>query len=279
MLYGIGTDYILFLLFRFRERLRLGEDRKTAMMVTVERVGEAIASAAGAVIVAFLVLLLAKFKSFGALGPQLAIAVGVMLITALTLIPAIVSLLGRAVFWPSKSWKKEPKASLYTKLGNVVGRRPLITVVASGLVLLALASATLAFKADYDFSAGQPQKTESAKALKDLQSSLPPGLTDPTVVYVQAQNGKVDKAALETYRQSLAKADGVGSTVPAVINPDGTVGKITVILEAEPAHQRRHQPRQGSAEGHGAPERPSRHEGVRQRYDGNLRRHQQGQQP
>src|SRR5262249_17419480 len=102
VLYGIGTDYILFLLFRYRERVGLGEDRKPAMMVAVERVGEAIASAAGAVIVAFLVLLLAKFKSFGALGPQLAIAVGVMLITALTLIPALVSLLGRAVFWPSR---------------------------------------------------------------------------------------------------------------------------------------------------------------------------------
>ncbi len=234
VLYGIGTDYILFLLFRFRERLRLGEDKKTAMMVTVERVGEAIASAAGAVIVAFLVLLLAKFKSFGALGPQLAIAVGVMLITALTLIPAIVSLLGRAVFWPSKSWKKEPKASFYTKLGNAVGRRPLITVIASGLVLVALGSATLAFKADYDFMAGQPQQTESAKALKDLQSSLPPGLTDPTTVYVQAQSGKLDKAALATYQQTLGKADGVGGTAPPEVNPDGTVAKFTVILKLNP---------------------------------------------
>ncbi len=235
VLYGIGTDYILFLLFRFRERLRLGEDKKTAMMVTVERVGEAIASAAGAVIVAFLVLLLAKFKSFGALGPQLAIAVGVMLITALTLIPAIVSLLGRAVFWPSKSWKKEPKASFYTKLGNAIGKRPLITLVASSVVLLALASATLAFKADYDFMAGQPQQTESAKALKDLQSSLPPGLTDPTTVYVQAKSGTLDKAALQTYQQTLSHANGVGGTAPTPeFNPDGTVAKITLILKLNP---------------------------------------------
>ncbi len=233
VLYGIGTDYILFLLFRYRERLRLGEDKKTAMMVTVERVGEAIASAAGAVIVAFLVLLLAKFKSFGALGPQLAIAVGVMLITSLTLIPAIVSLLGRAVFWPSKSWKTEPKASVYTKLGNGISKRPLITAIASGLVLLALAGATLAFKADYDFSAGQPQNTESAKALKDLQASLPPGLTDPTVVYVKG-SGPLDTAALKTYGAALSKADGVGQVAPAQLNPDRTVAKINVILKLNP---------------------------------------------
>jgi RND superfamily putative drug exporter len=230
VLFGIGTDYILFLLFRFRERLRLGEDKKTAMMVTVERVGEAITSAAGAVIVAFLVLLLAKFKSFGALGPQLAIAVAVMLITALTLVPAILSLLGPAVFWPSKSWKNEPKASFYTRLGNAVGRRPLVTVVASGVVLLGLAAATLGFKADYDFNAGQPQSTESAKAAKDI----PRGLTDPTQVYVKG-NGPLDKPAVEQFRQTLGHANGVGQVQPAQFNPNGTVAKIGVVLKLNPS--------------------------------------------
>jgi putative drug exporter of the RND superfamily len=235
VLFGIGTDYILFLLFRFRERLRLGEDKKTAMMITVERVGEAITSAAGAVIVAFLVLLLAKFKSFGALGPQLAIAVGVMLVTALTLVPALLSLMGRAVFWPSKSWKKEPKGAVYTRLGEFVGRRPLLTAAASGLVLVALASATFGFKADYDFNAGQPQSTESAKALKDLRASLPPGLTDPTQVYVKSKSGPLDKAAVEAYRQKLNNADGVGQALPAQFNPDGTVAKIGVVLKLNPS--------------------------------------------
>jgi RND superfamily putative drug exporter len=234
VLYGIGTDYILFLLFRYRERLRLGEDKKTAMMVTVERVGEAIASAAGAVIVAFLVLLLAKFKSFGALGPQLAIAVGVMLITSLTLVPAVVSLLGRAVFWPSKSWKKQPNASVYTRLGNAVGRRPLVAAVASGIVLLALAGVALGFKADYDFSAGSPQNTESAKALKDLRASLPPGLTDPTEVYVKG-NQPLDPQALDRFRQTLSHANGVGQATPAQLNPDRTVAKIGVVLKLNPS--------------------------------------------
>src|SRR3569833_2598740 len=233
VLFGIGTDYILFLLFRFRERLRLGEDKKTAMMVTVARVGEAIASAAGAVILAFLVLLLAKFMSFGALGPQLAIAVAVMLVTSLTLVPALLSLLGRAIFWPAESWQKEPKGSMYTRLGNAVGRRPLVTAGASGIVLLALASAALGFKADYDFSAGQPQNTESAKALKDLRSSLPPGLTAPTQVYVQG-NGQLDPQALEQFRQKIAKADGVGRAAKAEVNPDRTVAKISVVLKLNP---------------------------------------------
>ncbi|HEX2771814.1 MAG TPA: MMPL family transporter, partial [Micromonosporaceae bacterium] len=126
VLFGIGTDYILFLLFRYRERLRAGDDKRTAMVVSVERVGEVIASAAGAVIVAFLVLLLASLGFFGSLGPALAIAVGVMLVTSLTLIPALVSRLGRFVFWPSRSWQRHPKATLMHRIGVAVGRRPAV---------------------------------------------------------------------------------------------------------------------------------------------------------
>src|SRR6202000_1774972 len=58
VLFGIGTDYILFLMFRYREMLRRGEDRKQAMVSAVTRVGEVISSAAGVVIFAFLALLL-----------------------------------------------------------------------------------------------------------------------------------------------------------------------------------------------------------------------------
>ena len=62
VLFGIGTDYILFLMFRYRERLRAGEDPKQAMVSAVARVGEVIASAAGVVIVAFLALLLSTLS-------------------------------------------------------------------------------------------------------------------------------------------------------------------------------------------------------------------------
>ena len=75
VLFGIGTDYILFLLFRYRERLRAGRRASRRRSSGGERVGEAIASAAGAVIVAFCALLLADARRCsGALGPGLAIA-------------------------------------------------------------------------------------------------------------------------------------------------------------------------------------------------------------
>ncbi len=79
VLFGIGTDYILFVLFRYRERLRAGDAPRVAIVAAVERVGEAISSAAFAVIAAFGALVLAALGFFTTLGPALAIGVLVML--------------------------------------------------------------------------------------------------------------------------------------------------------------------------------------------------------
>src|ERR1700733_12641528 len=176
VLFGIGTDYILFLMFRYRERLRAGDAPKQAMATAVERVGEVIASAASVVIVAFLALLLSSLSIFRSLGPTLAIAVAVTLIAALTLIPAVVPLLGTRVFWPSKAWQREPKAARFAAIGRSLGKRPAVFAGGGGLVLLALAFGALGFKPTFDLSsAGIPSKAESEVALTVLERGLPPG--------------------------------------------------------------------------------------------------------
>jgi putative drug exporter of the RND superfamily len=235
VLFGIGTDYILFLLFRYRERLRAGEDKKTAMVHSVERVGEVIASAAAAVIVAFLVLRLASFGGFGSLGPALAIAVFVMLITALTLIPALVSLIGPAMFWPSKKWRTRTEGTRFARIGTGVARRPGLTAGASGLLLLVLAAGVLAFQADYDFSAGFPTTTESAKATTDLQTGFPQGATNPTVAYLTTTNDSaVTKDEQDTFVAAAQKLNGVGSARPQGVSQNGKVATVQILLKGNP---------------------------------------------
>ena len=151
VLFGIGTDYILFLLFRFRERLRAGDEPKAAVATAVERVGQAIASAAGVVIIAFSAMLLASLGFFTTLGPSLAVAVALMLLAALTLIPALLAPIGPRVFWPSKSWQRPPKASVFGRLGRLVARRPVLVALVSGAVVVALAAGTFGFRQNYDF--------------------------------------------------------------------------------------------------------------------------------
>ena len=100
---GAGTDYGLFLVFRVRENLRAGMDRKQAVIAAVERVGESITFSAATVIAALLSLLAATFEFYSDLGIPLAIGIGVMLLAGLTLLPALLAIFGRAVFWPSKT--------------------------------------------------------------------------------------------------------------------------------------------------------------------------------
>ncbi|WP_338740141.1 MMPL family transporter [Actinomadura luteofluorescens] len=236
VLFGIGADYYLFLMFRFRERLRAGDDKKTAMITAVERVGEVISSAAAAIAVTFLVLLLATFGVFSAWGPSLAIAVVVMGITSLTLFPALVSLLGTAVFWPSKAWKKQPKDRFSTAIGRGVGKRPAVAAAASGLVLVVLALGTLGFKADYDFAAGFPQDTESAQATKDMEKGFPPGLTTPVQVFIKSQNGQpVSQQQLQTFSKDVENAPGVGKVQPPVPGQDKSVARVDLVLKLNPA--------------------------------------------
>ena len=173
VLYGIGTDYILFFLFRYRERLRQGEDVRPSVVHALTRAGEAIASAGGAVIVAFLALILSSLSIFRAIGPALAIAVAVTLLAVLTLVPAVVTLLGRKLFWPSRKWQQEREGHTFERLGDSLGRRPGRFAAVTGLVLAALAVVALGFNASFDFNSSLPEDEESTKALVTSRSTSP----------------------------------------------------------------------------------------------------------
>ena len=236
VLFGIGTDYILFFLFRYRERLRIGEDSKTAVAQGLARAGEAIASAGGAVIVAFMALVLSSLGIFKSIGPALAIAVAVTLVAALTLVPAIVSLLGTRVFWPSKSWRVEPKGARFAVLGDAVGRHPGRYALASGLVLAVLGIFALGFNPNFDLGdSGAPKNVESAVALRTLQKGLPAGSTDPTTVLLHSTDGQpLTQGELTAYAAELGQAQGVGQVGPATLSDDKTTASFSVVLEEDP---------------------------------------------
>ena len=236
VLFGIGTDYILFLMFRYREGLRRGEDAKQAMVSAVTRVGEVIASAAGVVIAAFLALLLSTLSVLRSMGPALAIAVAVTLIAGLTLIPAVASLLGPRLFWPSRSWRREPKAARFTAIGRALGRRPGVFAAVSGLVLIALTIGAFGYKPTFDLSsAGIAGSAESQTALKTLEKGLPPGATDPTDVLLHATAGRPLPAAdLAAYGARLKTLPGVGAVAAPKLSADRATADYTVTLSYDP---------------------------------------------
>jgi RND superfamily putative drug exporter len=235
VLFGVGTDYFLFLMFRYRERLRAGDEPKQAMINAVGRVGEAIASAAGAVIIAFLALVLSTLGFLKQMGPALAIAVTVTLIAGLTLIPAVVSLIGPKVFWPSKTWQREPENARFAALGRGVQRRPALTAGLSGLVLVALSLGVLGYNATFDLASGSMPKTKESMVVQDeMQTAYSAGAAAPTDVYLSSTDGKpLDRSEFDSYAAALRSVDGVASARMTQVNKAGTTADFTVTLKYE----------------------------------------------
>ncbi|WP_063628046.1 MMPL family transporter [Actinospica robiniae] len=237
VLFGVGTDYILFFMFRYRERLRAGDDPRQAVVAAVTRAGEAIASAGGAVIVSFLALTLSTLGLFRSLGPALAIAVAVTLLAGLTLIPAVVALLGTRVFWPSKAWRNEPRGARFAAIGRSMGRRPARFAAVSGLIMVALAIAAFSFHPSFDLSAGSTSSTaESTVWQNQLLRGEPAGATTPTEIFLKSTDGaKLDASQLSTYRSELAAVPGVGTVSEAIPNSTDTVAVYQVALAHDPS--------------------------------------------
>jgi putative drug exporter of the RND superfamily len=232
VLFGIGTDYLLFFLFRFRERLRAGARADHAVSFALGRVGPAIASAALVVMAAFLALLLSRFESFAALAPALVISVAVMLLASLTLVPSVVRLLGTRVFWPSESWRHAPRETVAKRVGQTIAAHPIATGLASGGLLLVLAVGVLFYSADYDTVGQLPSDTESARAFERLQGSFPAGALNPTQVYVLG--GQQRPQRLRRLGRDLSAIEGVASVATPALAPSGDVARLQVSLAASP---------------------------------------------
>jgi RND superfamily putative drug exporter len=165
-----------------------------------------------------------------------------MALAAVTLIPAVVSLLGPKVFWPSKSWQRIPKGTAFQRLGRFTGRRPAVVALVSGGLMVVLALSALAMKTDFDQTGQLPSNTESSQGFKDLQAGFPAGALNPTSVYLSASGGqKLDPAAVEQFATALKAVSGVGGIMPAgtngasaAISQDGMAARIDLLLNDSP---------------------------------------------
>ncbi|HEX6519569.1 MAG TPA: MMPL family transporter [Streptosporangiaceae bacterium] len=223
---GAGTDYGLFLVFRVRENLRAGVDRKQAVVMAVERVGESITFSAGTVIAALFSLLAATFEFYSNLGIPLAIGVGVMLLAGLTLLPALLAIFGRAVFWPSKTQEGAGKAGIWGRVSSRIVRHPVPTLVTGLVVFGGLAIAASAYTpAGFGGQTNAPTGTDSAAGTAILSAHFPNTSANPTnIIYRLQQPAWADVQALSAAQGQLT-ASGLFTGITGPLNPNG--GQLT----------------------------------------------------
>jgi len=229
LVFGAGTDYALLLTARYREELRLVEDRHEAMRIAVRQAGPAILASAGTVVAALLCLSLAQVSSTAGLGPVGAMGVAVAAVAMLTVLPALLLIGGRRAFWPfvpRYGSEEAARRGSWRRLGEWIERRhrPVWVVTALALGALALGALTLddnvttanAFRGD----------VESVQGQELIDRSFPSGASAPTVVLV------TDPAQVEAVRAAAAESSVVASVGEPETGAPGT--RFDVTLDADP---------------------------------------------
>ncbi len=273
LVFGAGTDYALLLTARYREELRRHEDRHEAMRVAIRRAGPAIVASGGTVILSLLALTLAELNSTKGLGPVLAIGVGVALLSMMTLLPALLVITGRWVFWPARPAYGSPEPTargLWARIGRRIAVRPRVVWITTAVLLGAMALGLTGLKAsgltnaqsfrghpdsvagqavlDQHFPAGAGQPVEvfgNAASAAQLASALRavPGITAVTPPVTQAGHAYLE-ATLTSAPDSQAAystIDRIRAAVHAVPGANALVGGNTAInldVQRAAAHDR-----------------------------------------
>ncbi|AUY48542.1 MMPL family transporter [Streptomyces sp. CB01881] len=222
---GAGTDYALLLTARYREELRRHEDRHEAMAFALHRAGPAILASSATVIASMLCLLIAEMNSTSGLGPVCAIGVLVALIAMLTLLPALLVIVGRWVFWPVKPAFGTPeptRTGRWAHVGTWIGRRPRKVWIGTALALAACCVGLVSLNATGLSTAGTfTGKPDSVVGQEVLEQHFPGGTGAPlTVISTAGGAGAVRAAAAAT--------PGVAGTSEPVVQQGEALFKATL---------------------------------------------------
>jgi len=210
---GASTDYALLLVARYREELRRHSDRHQAMAVALRRAGPAIIASGLTVIVGMLCLLAAESNDISGLGPVAAIGVGIGLIAMITLLPALLVVCGRWVFWPIKPRYGSPEPTsrgVWARVGKAIAPRPRAVWVVTAVVLAAFWLGLFGFKFGTLTTAQSFRGTPSSITAQNvLDKYFPAGTGEPVDVIANA-------ASAGQVRNALAATPGIASVTQPV---------------------------------------------------------------
>ena len=228
LVFGAGTDYALLLISRYRDELRREPDRYAAMRYALRHTGEAVLVSATTVVLGVLTLLLSVFPGTRGLG--LASAVGIIVAAgyALVVLPAVLVLFGRWIFWPVVPRVGQAalvdQRSFWRRVGDLVAARPRAFVIGTLVLLALMAGGLTQVRSGLSQTDQFLAKPEAIAAAERLAKSFPAGNSDPLVVITQG-----DQAAV------VAAAKTVPSVASATAGPrTDRYAQVSVVLTPAP---------------------------------------------
>ena len=217
---GVGIDYALFVMSRFTQETRSGTAPQDAALVAVRTAGRAVAFAGCTVIIALLGMFVLRIDFFNGLAVGAAVTVLMVMLSALWMLPALLSLLGSRALSLRMPWARHPRTvdperSRWAAYGALLQKAPAVPVVVVLLLVLGLASPALrmqqGFPDDGSAAAGSPVRV----GYDLLATGFGPGVNGPFFVAVQAGAKDADASTVAAAVKALESTPGVASTLPS----------------------------------------------------------------
>ncbi|MET7641956.1 MMPL family transporter [Streptomyces sp. NPDC005438] len=230
LVFGVGTDYALLLIARYREELHRHSDRHRAMAVALRRSGPAVLASASTVAVGLLCLGLADINSSRSLGLVGAVGVVCAFLAMVTVLPAVLVVAGRWVFWPFVPREGTPvhgHRTTWERIGALISRAPRRSWLASVGVTVVLAASASGITMGLTQAEMFSDKPESVVAQERIAAHFPSGSSDPATVLTRAGQA-------ERVREVAARVDGVSSARVDQRTRDGQLASLSVVLDDDP---------------------------------------------
>ncbi|KAB2340641.1 MMPL family transporter [Actinomadura rudentiformis] len=236
---GVGIDYSLFIVARYRDNRAADQDNRTALSNAIASAGSSVLFAGGAVIVAMGALLLTGLGLLAAIGLSTALVVLFAVASALTLLPALLSLLGDRIdavrVVRRRSTAKKVEDGAWWRMAHRVSGRPWPYLLGASALLLALAAPALSMQTGYPDAGDDGTNTTHRRAYDLLAEGFGPGHNAPLVLVADLRSPGVNAETIPALSERLTADPGIASVGPPRTSPRGDAVVLPAIPTGAPA--------------------------------------------
>jgi RND superfamily putative drug exporter len=236
---GVGIDYALFVMARYREHRTAGQDNPTALSNAMGSAGSAVLLAGGTVVVAMAALVLTGLGFLTSIGLSTSLVVVFAVATALTLLPALLTLLGDRVDAGRLIGRRRPagnaRETAWWRFAHRVSRRPWPYLVAASALLLALAAPALAMRTGWPDAGDDSTATTHRRAYDLLADGFGPGVNAPLLLVADLRSPGVDATAIPALAARVAADPGIAMVGEPRTAPAGDTVVLPTIPTTAPA--------------------------------------------
>jgi RND superfamily putative drug exporter len=236
---GVGIDYALFIVTRYRESLAAGLDPERSIARALDTAGRAVLFAGSTVVISVLGLLLMRTSIFT--GSAIAIATGVLvtMLASVTLLPALLGFVGRNIDKFGLPHRRKSQApdhlTGWQRWSRVIQHRPWPAAIGALAVLLLLTVPLLSMRLGFTDAGNRPTSDTTRQAYDLIAEGFGPGFNGPLLLAAETPNGSADLAKLTALSQKLnQQRSDVAFATPPVANGDGSVAVMQVFPKSDP---------------------------------------------